>query len=350
MRVLLTTTILCLLSTYVQADTLMLKNGDRMSGTTLSIKDKQNLLFQSSFGQDMRIPWKHVKVVYDIYNRPIVKTRTAPTQQVARKQYTPVKLTPPGSNANIAQALTALKPVSIAQKAETKPPRKEDTNPLFLGATWEGRANVGGSLQKGNSDNGAFNADTRLTARWGEKHRAVLKAEYNYEEDDGDITENNQSFDGLYDYFFREKWFSNSVIGIESDALSNVDLRTNLGTGLGYQPYEQDDLNLKFIGGINYLRQANEDDTTESSAALRWYSDYDQQIWDDLFQVFHTHEFLVPTNDREDFLIDSSTGLRVPLKKGLVATAQVDFDWDNKPEPGTVEDDTEYKLKIGYEW
>ena len=221
---------------------------------------------------------------------------------------------------------------------------------LFWGAKWSGRANIGASLQTGNSEKDAINADAELTAKWGDKHRGKILAEYNRENDDGQITEDNRFLKGTYDYFFSKKWFANSVISFRQDDIDMIDLRTTIGAGLGYQPYESDELNLQFVAGPTYLRTEYEDGDSEDSIAARWAMDYDQKLFDEAIQIFHKHELLTPADDMESFLFDSSSGLRVPLKKGLIATAQVDFDWDNAPEPGVVEDDTLYGLKLGYEW
>lgn len=223
---------------------------------------------------------------------------------------------------------------------------------INTGVDWSGRANLGASLQTGNTEQDAINADATLKAKWGENeaHRATLKAEYNRETEDDERTEDNKMIEGQYDYFFAEKWFTNTQVSFEQDEIDLIDLRTTAGVGLGYQPYDQDDLHLQFVLGPSYLRTEYEDGDSDDSLAARWALDYDQKVWDEALQLFHEHEFLVPTDDTEDFLFDSKTGVRVPLKKGLVATGEVDFEWDNKPEPGIVEDDTTYAIKLGYEW
>ncbi len=222
------------------------------------------------------------------------------------------------------------------------------------GAVWSGRANIGATLQTGNSDEETINADAEVQAEWMDgtdpKHRATLKADYNREEDNNNKTEDNRSIEGMYDYFFSPKWFLNTNAKFEQDDINQIDWRTDAGIGLGYQPYKQDDLNLQFILGPSYLRTEYENGRSEDAVAIREATEYDQKFWDDMIQLFHEHEFLVPADDADAFLFESESGIRVPLRKGLVATAEVEFDWDNDPEPGIKEDDTTYGLKLGYEW
>ena len=144
--------------------------------------------------------------------------------------------------------------------------------------------------------------------------------------------------------------FLNSALGFEQDEIDELDLRTTAGVGLGHQPFDGDDLNLQYVLGPSYLREEFESGNTEDSIAVRWALDYDQKVWDDVLQLFHNHELLVPSDETDAYIFDSKTGLRVPLKKGLVATAEIDFERDNAPEPGIEKDDTTYALKLGYEW
>lgn len=257
-------------------------------------------------------------------------------------EYAPARqYTPPPAPAAITEETTKAKPEPI----ETG----------WLGANWEGRVNFGASLQTGNTEQDTINADATVKAKWpGDdgytKHRATVKAEYNVENEDDVRTEDNRSIEGIYDYFFNKKWFLNSHAKAEQDDISNVDIRANGGIGIGYQMFERDDLNLQMTLGPTYLYEEFEDGSDDSSAAGRWTFDYDQKVLEEKLQLFHEHEFLVPFDDSEGFLFDSKSGVRLPIVYGVVGTAEVEFDWDNQPEPGIKEDDTTYSLKLGYEW
>ena len=260
-----------------------------------------------------------------------------PSQPVITPNATPVTPSP-------APAQTA--------QTEQKPPSPEAG---WLGAIWSGRANLGASLQTGNTEQDAINADASAKAKWLDsnedtKHRASIKAEINRETEDDEKTEDNRSLDLAYDYFFNEKWFMNNTLGFEQDDIEELDLRTTVGIGLGHQVYERDDLNLQYVLGPSYLREEFENGDSEDSLAARWAFDYDQKFWDEFLQAFHEHELLVPVDATDAFLIETKTGLRMPLKKGFLVTGEVDFDWDNDPAPGVQEDDTTYSVKIGYEW
>ena len=232
----------------------------------------------------------------------------------------------------------------------TEEDAKDFVDTGLWGAQWSGRVNAGASLQTGNTENNAIGVDATLKANWDDVHRASLKAEYNREEDDGDVTVDNRKLSGAYDYFFAEDWFLNIAGSLEQDDIDQIDLRSTIGAGLGHQVFKGEDLNLQYVIGPTYLRTEFENNNTEDSLAVRWAFDYDQFYWDKTFQGFHEHELLVPTDDTDAFLFDSKTGLRLPIRNGIVGTAEVDFEWDNAPAPGITEDDTIYSLKLGYAW
>ena len=215
---------------------------------------------------------------------------------------------------------------------------------------WSGNANLGASLQTGNTEQDAINADATIYAEFSEKHQGTLRAEYARESDNGSTTEDNRSLELEYDYFYKPKWFIETSLGLEQDRIEQLDLRTNAGVGLGYQPYKSDDLRLKFVAGPTYFREDFENGTTNTSLAFRESTDYQQKILEKKLTLFHNHELFVPSDDTGAFLFESRSGLRVPIYKNITATGEVAFDWDNDPEPGVVEDDTTYSAKIGYQW
>ncbi len=260
---------------------------------------------------------------------PITFANPAPVRQMPAMEIAPV------SNASVetAETMSALNP-----------------DAGWLGAVWNGRANIGASLQTGNTEQDAINADTTIKAKWDDIHRATVKAKFNHETENDNTTENNKRLEGQYDYFFQPKWFLNSVLSFEQDDLDQLDLRTTAGLGLGHQPFESEDLNLQYVLGPTYLREEFEDGSSEDSVAGRWALEYDQKVWDGALQLFHEHEILVPGDDTEGYLLDTKTGVRVPLVKGLIATAEIEYDRDNAPKPGVKKDDTTYGAKLGYEW
>jgi len=317
------------------ADKLHLHNGDQFSGTILNASNPKNLQFKTAFGQVIDVPWSTIAGLYDDDNVPVpFPSKPEPVRMAA-----PVSLDAPP-----APPVQKQIPEPPAPEPETASKEQKD------GIKWSGRFNLGASLQTGNTEQNSFVTDANIKARIDEKNRVGLKADFTREEDEGDLTEKNASIKGTYDYFFNEEFFLNNSLKFETDEIDQVNLRTTASTGLGHQVFDREDLKLQYIIGPSYLRTDYEDDEDESSLAGRWDFDYEQAFYDRLFELFQNHEFLVPSDDTGAFLFESSTGVRLPIRNGIVGTAQIDFDWNNDPALGTTEDDTEYSLKLGYEW
>lgn len=236
---------------------------------------------------------------------------------------------------------------------EPKAPVAESASALddkFLGADWSGRANAGFTAQSGNSDTEELTLDAQTTAKWGDVHRAKVKAEYEREKDNNTETVNNQSLEGLYDYFFKPEWFLETNLKWEQDDIAGLDHRINAGLGLGYQPFDTDEFKLKMVLSPTYVDEEYETGDGNSSSALRWALDAEKTIWDGSVTLFHNHEILAPTDEMSEYNLETETGARVPIHKGLIATAQIDHDVDKAAPAGTSENDTKYALKLGYEW
>ncbi len=306
------TFILLTASVQAKADMIYLQNGDRISGHVLDTSNDEILHFRTSFEQDIILPRSKVK------------------------------------NIEFTNAETKPQPAAPVVRAVEEPAPEKATS--IISAKWTGRVNFGATIQTGNTDSAAINADAMGQTKWLDKHRVIIKAEYNREKENGKITDDNQSLEGTYDYFFRDKWFLNNTLKLEQDDINKIDLRTTYSAGLGYQAFESDDLNLKFILGPSYLHTSFTNNDKEDSAAIHWATNYDQKLFNGMLQIFHDHDLIVPTDDTEDFLLDTKTGMRIPLKNNIIATAQVEFNWDNAPEASITEDDTKYILMLGYEW
>lgn len=226
---------------------------------------------------------------------------------------------------------------------------------ILPGTEWSGNANIGAGLHTGNTDSSALNADVTLRAEQ-DRHLAEIKADYNFAENEDSVTGNdetitdNKSLGLTHNYLINDQWFWENQARLEQDDIADLDLRTTLATGLGYHAYNRDDLSLKFVFGPGYQHEKYENGTDEDGLVLNWSTDYVQSFDDDSYRLFHNHDFTFGADDFDNYLFQSSTGIGVPITNGIVASFQIDYDYDNQPAPGTEKDDTVYSAKLGYEW
>lgn len=309
------------------ADWIMLSNGDRLSGT-ITAQDTNNVSINTEFGGDMTIPRTKIASIHQ---------GQAP-RILARELRTGV----PMSQVVIAEP--------EAKVAPTPDETAEESDERQAGVyEWEGRMSAGGSLQDGNSSSKNVTADANVKLR-DLKNRFGFGGEVNWAEDDGEETDNDQQIYGTYDRFITDKWFLGVRQSFERDKFEDLDLRSQSGIFAGYQFYDRDDLHLQVEAGPDYIYEKFTNGDTEGDIALSWLLDYDQDIWKDKLVIYHNHEISAPFADYSAFLFESESGLRVPISERLDAEFEIDFDWDNDPEPGITENDTTYAVKLGYGW
>lgn len=229
---------------------------------------------------------------------------------------------------------------------------------LFSGAAiadenapkWTGNIYAGAALSDGNTDEKTASVDGKIQRHHGD-HRYGAYAEYDFQESNGSRTADERELGGFYDYFFAPKWFLNSKISLEQDKVNDLDIRSSAGLGIGHQAFDRDDLKLKYIAGVDHLHEEYNNKDATDTAAGRWELGYEQSFKGDAYRLFHNHEVLFPFDDGpKAFILDSETGIKLPISGGITAAAQVDFDWDNDPAAGLKEQDTKYSVSVGYEW
>ncbi|MCB9965770.1 MAG: DUF481 domain-containing protein [Rhodospirillales bacterium] len=299
------------------ANTIILKNGDRLSGMLSSSDQSGMIRLESVYGTAIDLPLEQI---------------------VAMQDERGTSLSLPGL------PIAAATPEAPAP--ETVEPAAGKDSAAY---EWSGRANIGAFIDDGNSQKKAVSGDAEMTAR-NEKNRWIAGGDLHFANDNGTETENDQSLYGEYNRFVTDKWFYGVRQDFKIDKIADLDLRSKTGPFVGYQFFEEDDLNLKVRFGSDYVYEDFSSGDTEENVALAWGLNYDQTFADGSFTLFHNHEIDTPFDEVDAFLFQSDSGVRVPVGKYLTGTGQIDFDWDNAPAPGIEKRDTKYILKLGYEW
>ncbi len=320
--------------TICMADELRLKNGDRITGQVIAM-EKNKLVFKTAYAGEISLEWQEVA---NLTSESPITVRMGDsislqgTAEPAREGQMRVKQDKISESATFdLSQVTAINP-------EPKPAIKISA-----------RANVGLSDSSGNTDTRSVYLDGRFVART-DKNRTTVNAEYQREKADG-VTTVESALGGIkYDQFFSQKWYAYAKIGLEKDKFKDLNLRTDIGAGPGYQVYESQQLNLGFEGGVSYVNQDFIDQNDEHYAAFRLAMDYDQYFFDNFFQLFFSNENLVRADDTKDIFSRVRTGVRIPFYKNLNVTGQYNLEWDNKPAPDTKKTDQTVIFSLGYSY
>ena len=218
----------------------------------------------------------------------------------------------------------------------------------------KGAINFGGGASDGNTrtKSASFNAD--LEGRF-DNQRLSAGLAYNYAEDLGGLTARNSKARLKYDYFITEELFLFGSLLAEEDSFQDLDLRTAVAFGPGYQFIETGDLESVYLKGLAAYGELGLSSVDEnfiqaedkSYLAAKWSINMDWKILPRL-SLFHHHEGYPSLADMDDFYVTIETGIRVSIYENFVSTLQVNWRWDNSPSPGFGRSDTNYLLTFGY--
>lgn len=325
-----------LLSHTVMADTVILKNGDRMTGTIVK-KETDQLIFNTNYAGEIKILWSAIATLNtDAPVKVVLSDEAIHDARLEKRSVGRVNMLNAGlkmSKELNLQALTYLNP-SPAVSGQ--------------GIEWSGYANVGGAVTSGNTDNSQLRADFETTARTKDK-RFTVGAYLNRAKAEGESTAFNSKGYIQHDYFLSKQWYLYSNASLENDQFRDIHLRSSTGVGSGYQLYEREDLNLSIEGGLNYISTDFNDAEDERYASGRWALKYDQLVFQNI-KFFHQHEVLFSLEEIANTLAFTKTGLRVPIAENLNASTQLNVDYANQPATGKEKTDKTLLFSVGYLW
>jgi putative salt-induced outer membrane protein YdiY len=314
-----------------RADEVQLRNGDRISGTILRMENKV-LTIKTPYAGDLSIKWEAIAAI-----------TTDSSVQVGLSDDTSAR----GVVFPAKEGKLSLKAEKVEEPWTFDIDDVEVINPP-PDYRWTLFVNAGLDIEKGNTDSEEYSLNTRFFVRT-EKSRYTIFAELDKEYDSDVLTEDSTFGVLKYDHFFTKKWYGWLGTLIETDEFKDLNLRTVVGAGPGYQVFESPLRNLGVEIGPVYVNEDFDEGEDQGYGALNWRLDYDQYFWDKRVQFFHWQYGLLSVDDSEDVAIYTRTGLRIPLLKGLSATLQYNWDLDNGVPPGEEEIDEKFLFTLGWE-
>lgn len=321
----------------VFADTVIMKSGDRLSGDVVGLQDDV-LTLKTSYAGKIPIKWSEVASL-ETSGTARFKLRDGTVMQAQAKAATESTVV-----LRSGEIITTA-PIALADVAYINPPPEVTGEGLSM----SGRANLGFSANRGNTDNNQLMYDVEAVAR-GVDNRITVGAMGEQKDEDGEETARNNHAYLKYDHFYHKRWYGYANTSFEEDRFKDLNLRAAFGVGTGYQFLESELRNLSLEGGITYVNEDFDIGEDDNFAAGRWALRYDQFLFGTTTQFFHVHEGLVSVEDPQDFLWQSQTGLRFPLITDLNATIQYNVDYDNNPSGDAKKTDSAYIMSVGYEW
>jgi putative salt-induced outer membrane protein YdiY len=243
--------ILTLCSSALFADQVVLKNGDRLTGTIEKSSDKE-LVIKTEFTGEVTVQWPAIQEIKS--DQPLHvglkngQTVVGPVSTAEGKLEVSTK-----TNGNVEVPKETV--VVIRSGAEQLAWEKAQHPGLLEG--WNGGLNVGFGLTGGNSE--TKNLALAFTGvRTGLHDKLSMYAGSVYASSatsTPNLTANNNKGGLRYDRDITPRLFAFVNADFFTDALQDLNIRTVGGFGLGFHAIKNDNTTLDILGGVNYTHE-----------------------------------------------------------------------------------------------
>lgn len=316
-----------------QADWVELDNGDRLSGRIESL-DATTLQLHTAYAGKLALPRDRIRrLSTDAPLRVRLSDGTEFDGQL-------VPVDGQGVRIRISR-LAETEALPLAHLALLNPPRNPDATRV------EARVSAGGSFASGNTDAQSLHLSGEMVAR-NTVQRVTLDAAVNQAEQSGVQTVSNARLGLKYDHFVSAKayWYANTRF--ERDDEADLDLRSTLGLGAGWQIADTQTRSLALEGGLSYANEDYGSAPDQRFPGARLALKAEQSLWNDRVRLFHDSDLLLNLESADDYLLRTRTGVRVPVAEHLSLGTSVNYDYDNVPAPGKKTTDTALIFQVDY--
>jgi putative salt-induced outer membrane protein YdiY len=223
----------------VQADVVVLKNGDRITGRIIKMESKR-LEIDVAFADIIKIKWDDIQSITS--ERPL-----------SVKLFGEVDIPEDAGERRVDRLI-------VYTLGEGGAIRLQDVRAInFAERDYRGYLSAGGNQTSGNTKTQALNVSGNLTYRRLE-HRYYLDGKYNRAQAEGADTANNAAVSLRYDYFLTRRGYVGSFDLAETDQFQNLTVRATGGLIVGYDLLDREHHNLTIAAGPAAVYQ---DFTTE---------------------------------------------------------------------------------------
>jgi putative salt-induced outer membrane protein YdiY len=254
------------LSGASKADQIVLQNADRLTGTIVK-SDEKELVMRTEFAGQVTVQWAAVRTL----------TSSGPLHlQLKDGRMLVGTVVVEGSTGKVQQrngeTVTISKSELSLIRGDAEQAAYEQAQHPGLLQDWEGGANFGFALTRGNSESKnlalSFTADRKTL-----HDKLALYANSVYASNDApgavpSTTANAIRGGTRYDHDLTKRLFAFGSADFATDDLQDLDLRTVFGGGLGLHVINSPTTTLDFLAGLNYTREAYTTFTRNFPAAI----------------------------------------------------------------------------------
>jgi len=357
--------LLAAIAPAMRADTVVLKNGDHLTGAVSQIAGGK-LTIHTDYAGDVVIAFDSVSSVK--MDKPIVlsqETKKGKHIDVHRTEITAIDRTDSGFTVTTASGTEPLAAaqVSTVRTAAAQQAYEASLHPGWLHA-WTGSANVSFALARGNSDTTTVGTGINAVRATSTDKTSLYYTEiYTHDGILNETTADHTAAGARYDHNLTPKLFAFGTGDFATDALQYLDLRTVVGGGFGWhviaKPVQQFDV----LGGIVWTHENYSSFTTananpppatiftpaetNSFAALDFGEQYTRKLG--ASSAFTEQAYIFPDlQDTSQYRFTLNAGLTTKIKSFLSWQTTVSDVYVTNPPPGTKDNDFILTTGLGF--
>ena len=351
----------------VLADSIVLKNGDHLTGTVTQLTGGK-LTIHTDYAGDVTVTFDLVSSVkldkplvlpipVPVVGKPkanaVPQTRNVTITAIDRTDKGFVVTTATGPEQESAANVTTLR-TAAAEKAY-----EDSLHPGWAHA-WTGGANISFALARGNSDTTTLGTGiTAVRPTRHDKTSLYFNTLYTHDGIQNLTTANTLTSGARYDHNLNPRIFAFATGDFATDALQELDLRAVAGGGIGWHAIAKPRQQLDLLGGIVWTHEnygavaptdgnpAGDAPRSDSFAALDFGQQYTRKIG--AASAFTEQAYIFPDlQDTSQFRFTLNSGLTTKIRSFLSWQTNISDLYVTNPPAGTKDNDLILTTGLGF--
>ena len=317
-RLLLTILALTTGTAILGADTVVLVNGDRLTGTVRRLEEGL-LVLKSKYLGVVNLKWADIRSIATDASFTILTADGKRHDGQLTRDEARIRVSQEGSpDLNLPSASIA----RVVRGERTKGTRK-------IVSALEGSADIGYSLARGNQNQ--TQSSLGATAGYASaRYRFLGRLDSLFARQDGARSQSRHALNARLDRFVNARLFAYGLSGLERNERRRLDLRSRFGGGIGWRLRDRNETRVSALGGFAYIHERFRHQSNrvagEAFLGLEWRTKLFKAVEFDMALTVHSNQM-----DRRRARVEYDGTLRVPIAGPFSYSLRLFDRYDTRP-------------------
>lgn len=329
-------------SNFALADQVVLKNGDRVTGSIVK-KEGKTLTVKTDLMGTVSMDWDQVASIRT--DKPVNLVLEGARAVAGPLTTRDGKIEIAASTGTVSAALAD---VTAIRDTEQQAAYERLQNPSWL-QLWAGSATLGFAGTSGNAHTLTFTTGVNAARVTNTDKTSIyfnaIKASASVNGVNADTAQAVRGGIG-YDHNIRPRLFANVFNDWEYDRFQNLDLRFVFGGGLGFHAIKNDRSVLDLVGGADYNHSSFSTPLTRNAAELYWGDDYSFKM-NSSTSLVQSYRMFNDLSDTGNFRVNFDIGATTKITKYINWNVSLSDRYLRHPAPGRKTNDFLYTTGLG---